>query len=224
MSFPSREAGRHLPLGSGRMIRVGIVDDHPIVANGLRSSLATEADIVVAWAAGTLAEARTALAGPEPVDVVLLDVRLPDRSGLDLLPGTPQHQPAFLVLSSFDRPQYASAAFTRGAAGFLLKVAPTSQIVDAVRTAASGGLAFDARYLASLRTAPALSPRQAEIVRLIARGLSNEEIARILGLSRKTVEGYIRDLFNRYGFSSRTELALWAEREGWLDLPGGGVA
>lgn len=199
------------------MIRVGIVDDHPIVANGLRSSLATEADIAVAWTAGTLAEAKAALAGSEPVDVVLLDVRLPDGSGLDLLPGTPQHAPAFLVLSSFDRPQYASAAFKRGASGFLLKIAPTSQIVDAVHIAASGGLAFEARHLASIRTAPALSLRQAEIVRLIARGLSNEEIARILGLTRKTVEAYIRDTFNRHGFSSRTELALWAEREGWLE-------
>jgi DNA-binding NarL/FixJ family response regulator len=92
-----------------------------------------------------------------------------------------------------------------------------------------------------LREPPALSPRRVQLdptragdrvggtiprrcrrVRLIVRGRSNEEIARILGLSRKTVEAYIRDVFSRHGFSSRTELALWAEREGWLDVPGDG--
>lgn len=153
------------------------------------------------------------------MDVVLLDVRLPDGSGLDLLPGERVGKPAYVVLSSFDRPQYAAAAFKRGAAGFLLKLAPTAEIVDAVHKAASGGLAFEARHLAAARTVSELSSREVDVVRLVAGGLSNEEIAVRLGLSRKSIEAHLTDLFSRGGFASRTELAIWAEREGWLDVP-----
>jgi DNA-binding NarL/FixJ family response regulator len=203
------------------VIRVAIVDDHPVVADGLGSALAREADLTVAWTAGTIEGARRALRSGGDVDVVLLDIRLPDGSGLDLLPGERVGKPAFVVLSSFDRPQYAAAAFKRGAAGFLLKLAPTTEIVDAVHKAAAGGLAFEARHLASARTANQLSARELEVVRLVAEGLSNEEIAAKLGVSRKSVEAYLRELFNRGGFATRTELAIWAEREGWLDVQDG---
>lgn len=203
------------------MIRVAIVDDHPVVADGLGAALGREADITVAWTAGTVERARTALKTGGDVDVVLLDIRLPDGSGLDLLPGDRGGRPAFLVLSSFDRPQYAAAAFKRGAAGFLLKLAPTSQIVDAVHKAAEGGLAYEARHLATARTATTLSSREIDVVRLVADGLSNDEIAGRLGVSRKSVEAYLKELFSRGGFTTRTELAIWAEREGWLDVPGG---
>jgi DNA-binding NarL/FixJ family response regulator len=203
------------------VIRVAIVDDHPVVADGLGAALTREADITVAWTAATVERARAALGSGTEVDVVLLDIRLPDGSGLDLLPGDRGGKPAFLVLSSFDRPQYAAAAFKRGAAGFLLKLAPTTTIVDAVHKAASGGLAFEARHLATARTATMLSSREIEVVRLVAEGLSNEEIAVRLGVSRKSVEAYLTDLFGRGGFATRTELAIWAEREGWLDIPDG---
>jgi len=199
------------------VIRVAIVDDHPVVADGLAAALGREADITVAWTAGTFAEAVRSLASGTVVDVVLVDIRLPDGSGLDLLPGNRPGRPAFLVLSSFDRPQYAAAAFRRGAAGFLLKLAPTAAIVDAVHAAASGGLAFEARHLATARTAPEITPRELEVVRLVASGRSNDEIASQLGLSRKTVEAYLTHLYERGGFTSRTELALWAERQGWLE-------
>jgi len=206
------------------MIQVAIVDDHPVVADGLAAALGKEPDIVVVWMASTIEQARHALASGSQADVVLLDIRLPDGSGLDLLPGDRAGRPAFLVLSSFDRPQYAAAAFKRGAAGFLLKLAPTAEIVDAVHRAASGGVAFEARHLATARTPPAISNRELEIVRLVAEGLSNEEVATSLGLSRKSVEAYLTRLYERTGAPSRTELALWAEREGWLDTPGGGGA
>ena len=199
-------------------VRLAIVDDHPLVTDGLRGALSAAPDIEVTWAAASLAEARRELAGL-PVDVVLLDVRLPDGSGLSLLPGRRPSQPAFLMLSSFDRPQYASSAFKRGASGYLLKLAPITDILQAIRKVATGGLAFEARQLASVRDAPSLTRREVEVVRLVATGRSNDEIAAHLGLARKTVEAYLSKLFDRGGFSTRTELALWAEREGWLDIP-----
>ena len=202
------------------MIRVAIVDDHPVVADGLGAALGREADITVAWTAATLGDARRAIDSGPDVDVVLLDIRLPDGSGLDLLPGERIGRPAYLVLSSFDRPQYAAAAFKRGAAGFLLKLAPTAEIVDAVHKAASGGLAFEARHLRVVGSAT-LTDREVDVVRLVAEGLTNDEIAMRLGLSRKAIEAHLTELFGRGGFASRTELAIWAEREGWLDVPDG---
>ena len=108
------------------MIRVGIVDDHPVVLDGLAASLARQPGIEVAWSAGSLAESRAALEAGA-CDVVLVDVRLPDGSGMDLIAPS-AHGPAFLVLSSFDRPQYARAAYGRGASGYLLKTAPMDEI------------------------------------------------------------------------------------------------
>lgn len=200
------------------MIRVGIVDDHPVVSDGLAAMLGREPGIEVVWTAGSLEDARKALSDAVNVDVVLLDVRLPDGSGLDLLPGDGGPGPAFLVLSSFDRPQYAAAAFKRGAAGFMLKVAPTTEIVSGVRLAARGGLTFEARHLASAVTRPDLTQRQIEVLRLVATGHSNDEISVRLRISRKTVEAHLTAMYRLVEPRTRTELALWAERQGWLDV------
>jgi two-component system response regulator DesR len=203
------------------MMRVGIVDDHPVVRDGLAGALAREPGVSVKWTAGTLAEARAALAAAD-CDVVLVDVRLPDGSGLDLVAPPGPGVPAFLVLSSFDRPQYARAALERGAAGYVLKTAPLVEILAAMRAALRGGSTFESRHLARIVAADPLSVREREIVRQLAAGDSNDEIAARLGLSRKTVEGYLTRLYERFGVATRTELALRAEREGWLD--GGGSA
>ena len=203
------------------MISVAVIDDHPIVSSGLRAALEADPEIRVAWSAHSLADARAALADPgRAVDVVLLDVRLPDGSGLELLPGErPDDRPAFVVISTFDHPLYAATAFRRGASGFLLKVAPTTDILDAVRRAASGGLTFEARHLESVRAGATLTPRELEVVRLVAASRSNDEVAARLDISPKTVEAYLREIFRRHGFQSRTELAVWAVEEGWLDAP-----
>ena len=197
------------------MIRVGIVDDHPIVLDGLLHALQREETITVAWSAATFAAARQAIAGAT-ADVVLVDVRLGDGSGLDLIAPAGNGGPAFLVLSSWDRPQYARAAIKRGASGYVLKTAPMPEVVSAIRTAAEGGTSFRAKDIASLQQ-DTLTERELDVVRLVARGLSNDEVAARLELSRKTVEAYLTRLYERWGVSSRTELSLRAERDGWLE-------
>ena len=197
------------------MIRVGVVDDHPVVLDGLASSLARQPDIEIAWRAGSLGDARRALA-TAGCDIVLVDLRLPDGSGLELIERRPGG-PAFLILSSFDRPQYARAAHDRGASGYLLKTAPIEEIVAAIHMAAVGGRAFGAAHLEALAGRNELSPRQVELVRLVAQGWSNDEIATRMSISAKTVEAYLTRLFARWDVGTRTELALRAERDGWLD-------
>jgi DNA-binding NarL/FixJ family response regulator len=200
------------------MIRVGIVDDHPVVLDGLVGALPRDPEIVVAWSASSIADARIALRSTA-CDVVLVDVRLPDGSGLDLIGPADSDGPAFIVLSSFDRPQYARVAYRRGAAGYVLKTAPLEEIVETIRVAAGGRALVQPHHLASLAGAASLTARELDVVRRVAEGRSNDEIAGTLSLSRKTVEAYLTRLFERWAVSSRTELALRADREGWLDAP-----
>lgn len=200
------------------MIRVGVVDDHPVVLDGLAAALAREPGVEVAWLAGSVGEARARLA-ERRCDVVLVDVRLPDGSGLDLVEPL-EGGPAFVVLSSFDRLQYARSAYARGAAGYLVKTAPMEEVVAALGIAAAGGSAFPPAQRAALLAAPELSNRELAIVRLVAEGWSNDEVAARLSVSTKTVEVYLSRLYERWQVATRTELTLRAEREGWLDPRG----
>jgi DNA-binding NarL/FixJ family response regulator len=197
------------------MIRVGVVDDHPVVLDGLAAALSRQPGIEVALSAASVEEARARI-GEVRCDVVLVDVRLPDGSGLDLVEPA-EDGPAFVVLSSFDRIQYARSAFARGAAGYLLKTAPMDEVVAALGIAAAGGSAFPPAQRAAMVAAPELSERELSIVRLVAEGWSNDEVAARLSVSTKTVEVYLSRLYERWRLSTRTELALRAEREGWLD-------
>ncbi len=203
------------------MIHLVIVDDHPVVVSGLVSSLVTEPDILVVGTARSLAEARQCIAEADP-DVVLVDIRLPDGRGLELLEGgRAGGRPAWIVLSSFDDGQYVSAAIDLGASGYVSKTAPIGQLLAAIRTAAAGGLAFEARHLELAGRARAwrITPREREILGALVAGRSNDEIGLDLRLSRKTVEGYLVRLFRRLDVSSRTELAITAVREGLVEAP-----
>jgi DNA-binding NarL/FixJ family response regulator len=147
--------------------------------------------------------------------VLLLDIRLGPDSGLGLLTGDPG-LPAVIVLTAYDYPQYAEAALHLGAAGFVLKTAPLPELLDAIRRVAAGGLAFTVRPgSATVR----LTPREHDVVRLVAEGRSNDEIGVALGIGAKTVETHLARVFERVGVTSRTELAIRAMREGWLDVP-----
>jgi DNA-binding NarL/FixJ family response regulator len=201
---------------ASEMIRVAILDDHPVVRHGTAALLAAQPDIQIAWTAGSLQEA-SALLADEPVEVLLLDIRLDGESGLRLLrgEGDAAPTPAVVVLSAYDYPQYVEAAHRLGAAGFVVKTAPISTLVAAIRTTAAGGRAYE--------VAPGpgdhLSPRQLDVVRLLVRGRSNDEIGAELGIGTKTVETHLHRLFERCRVASRTELAGRAIRNGWLELP-----
>jgi DNA-binding NarL/FixJ family response regulator len=196
-------------------IRVAIVDDHPVVREGTAALLDTQAGLRVVGMASSIEEA-SSLLDPSTVDVLLLDIRLGADSGLALLGGSAP-RPAIVVLTAYDYPQYAAAALRLGASGFVVKTAPVADLVDAIRRAASGGLAFgrrpDATAIASL------TAREREVVGLVVDGRSNDEVGAALGITTKTVEGHMGRLFERLGVQSRTELATRALREGWLEVP-----
>jgi len=206
-------------------IRVGVVDDHPVVGEGTAALLRTQPDLEVVGVAGSLEAARAAgLTDPAAVDVLLLDIRLGTDSGLRLFAGVageePVPLPAVIVLTAYDYPQYAEAALGLGAAGFVLKTAPLPELIDAIRRVAAGGLAFAVRPRGSGRAH--LTAREHDVVRLVADGRSNDEIGAALGIGSKTVETHLSRVFERFGISSRAELAARAVREGWLDVPPGG--
>jgi len=205
------------------LIRVGIVDDHPVVRQGIGALLDAQPDLEVVGGAGTIGEAEALLEGGS-VDVLLLDIRLGTESGLHFLdraakPGggtSSPGRPAVVVLSAYDYPQYSEAAFRLGAAGFVVKSAPLEELVAAIRRAVAGEVASGTRRGHS-RTR--VSPRELDVVRLVVEGRSNDEIGAALGIGVKTVETHLRRLFERFTVASRTELAARALREGWLDIP-----
>lgn len=203
-------------------VRILIVDDHPVVASGLRAMLDRESDMAVVGEAPTLSSARTALVG-DAIDIVLLDLRLPDGSGFELLADEPSlpSPPAFIILSSFETPQYIDAAIRRGASGYLLKTVPSDELLAAIRAVAEGGTSFRADQLASVRGSgwTPLGPRDRRLVELLLEGRANKEMAAALGVTRQAVEMRLAHLYERFGVTGRTELALIAQREGWLDVP-----
>jgi DNA-binding NarL/FixJ family response regulator len=203
--------------GVNERVRVLVVDDHPVLREGTAGLLSTQAGLEVVATAGSLAEAAPQLTRAT-ADVVLLDIRLGNESGLRMLAETPvDDRPAIVILTAYDYPQYADAALRLGAAGFVLKTAPVSELVDAVRRAAAGGLSFGLRPTGN--TNAGLTRRELDVVRLVVEGRSNDEIGARLGIGAKTVESHLRRLFERLDVGSRTELATRALREGWLDVP-----
>jgi two-component system response regulator DevR len=199
------------------MIRVGIVDDHPMVVGGLLSVLGECPDIVVAAQAGSMGTAAELLARDD-LDVVLLDVRVEDGNALQALAERPARaRPAVLVISTFSSPQYIAASIRFGASGFLPKTVPLPALLDGIRAVARG----QSIYRPEERRHPyvALTPKEREVLRLAIDGLSNKEIGARIGTSRKTVEGHLSDIFAKYEITGgRTELSIRAATEGWLEV------
>lgn len=201
------------------MTRLGLVDDHPVVLQGLVGALAGIDDLEVV-ARGSTFEAARQIILRDDIDVLLLDVRLPDGNGLELLAAaTRRGRPAVLLLSSFRSRQYIAAAVRYGASGFLLKTAPLPELIAAIRLVSGGGTAFTSEQIRDSQAGfVSLTDRERQIVRLVLASRSNEEIAVELGTSRKTVEYHLSRLYERYGILTRVELALRADHEGWLEV------
>ncbi len=213
--------------GVPRVVRVAIVDDHPALREGTASLMAREPDIKVVATLGSLAEIRALIDGQHPPDVVILDIRLGEESGLRMLSGeavvcrssdaaTGATGPAIILWTAYDYPQYAAYAYRAGAAGFVVKTAPTAELIEAIRRVADGGVHFSTRP--DLGTRP-LTGREREVLALIVDGHTNDGIGDRLSITTRTVEAHLTRLYERFGVHSRTELATRAVREGWLDVP-----
>ena len=202
-----------------RPIRVAIVDDHPVVRDGMAALLREYAGIEIAGMATSLSLAEPLL-DPELVDVLLLDIRLGEETGFQLLERhrDPARRPAVVVLTAFAQAEYAAAAYRLGAAALVLKTAPLSELVAAIRGAAIGEPIATASG-PSRPTDPTLTTREQEIARFVVDGRSNDEIGAALGIATKTVEGHLRRVFERLGIESRAELSARAVAEGWLEVP-----
>jgi DNA-binding NarL/FixJ family response regulator len=203
------------------VIRLVIVEDHPAIAEGLGALLRGEPDVELIGTAGDV-EAASALIDRTIPDIVLCDVVLGgERHGLRLLSDFGgRRKPAFIMFSAYGYPDYYLTALEHGAAGYVLKMATISEVMGAVRTVAGGGKAFPTDIVRSMRRARRRpTPRQREIITLVADGRTNDEIAQQLAIHVKTVEGQLRRLFDRYDVANRTELVRVAEHEGWITAP-----
>jgi two-component system response regulator NreC len=216
-------------------IRVLIVDDHTLVRSGLRLLLEAEEGFVIEDEAGD-AEQAIRLARLHKPDVILLDVVLPGRSGLeaidDILHAAPRAR--ILVLSMQDDPSYVRQAFGAGASGYLLKEAADDELVQAVREVAAGGRyvhpALGARLAAAEAEAKAraeadpLSEREREVLRLLALGHTNQEIAKLLFISVRTAETHRAHVMQKLRLSTRAELVRHALHQGLLEPDGDPVS
>jgi DNA-binding NarL/FixJ family response regulator len=211
-------------------IRLAVVDDHPVIALAIEAA-ATAADAGDTGAPGRpiriVGVARTPEAGvdlvsstgPDAPEVALCDIQLrAGTDGLQVIEAAAVAGCRAIVLTSFDRSSLMRAAFERGAAGFLDKGVAIEAILAAVRTVAAGGTAFSAATLDAARFGPRTpSDREIEVLTRLRDGATSDEIGARLQISARTVESHLRRLFDRYGVVSRTELAILAVREGWID-------
>jgi len=202
------------------MIRVLIVDDHAVVRRGLEQMLETAEGIEVAGTASNGAEAITAASDLQP-DIVLMDLSMPEIDGIEAtrqLLAAADTLTRVVVLTSFTEQQRVLDALQAGASGYILKDATPDEVISALRAAHAGGAPLDpsaARVLLDAQRAqqPArnLSPRESEVLSLVASGLPNKQIARRLGISERTVKAHLTAVFQQLGVTDRTQAALWAK-------------
>lgn len=218
-------------------ITVALVDDEAMIRTGLRLVLSGEPDIEVVGEASDGAEALELVARTRP-DVVLLDVRMPRMNGLEASHRLVRDHPdsKVIVLTTFDEDEYVTAALRAGVSGFLLKVAPPEQLVEALRTVAAGGGLLDPavtlRVIAAFagRSDPAgragrsagldtLTARETDVLKLLAQGLTNIQIAGRLHLGEATVKTHLSRILMKLGLTTRVQAVVYAYESG-LVRPG----
>jgi DNA-binding NarL/FixJ family response regulator len=206
-------------------VRILIVDDHPVVREGLRAVLSAEPDLLVVGDCGRGDDA-VRLAGELRPDVVLMDLRLPGLDGVEATVRIVAASTAsVLVLTTYDTDGDIVRALAAGATGYLLKDTPRDELVRGVRSAVRGETVLAPPVAARLVThvrgpaAPTLTPRETEVLRCIARGLSNPDTGRQLYISEATVKSHVTRIFEKLGVSDRTAAVTAAIARGILPSP-----
>lgn len=214
------------------LIQVVLADDHEIVRKGIHDLLAEEDDIQVVAEATNGVEAVDLTLEHRP-DVAVLDIQMPEMTGIEATRQIKAKAPEIriLVLTAYDDDPYIFAVLQAGASGYVLKNAPASELVRAVRTVAAGGSAMDptvtAKVMAQLSSGKplgaqaaveGLTRREIDVLRLAAKGHTNRAIGLELGISDRTVQGHLANIFGKLGVTTRTEAVLLAMKQGWLTL------
>ena len=206
------------------MIKLLLVDDHEIVRRGLRELFEAEEDLTVVAQAGSLDEAL--VLDITDIDVAVLDVRLPDGSGVDLCRQLRAVRPELgcLMLTSFADSDALNASFLAGARGYVLKNVRGDELITSIRRVANGEMLLTPEQIGRAKERlmrqikedirlESLSPQERRILDLLSEGLSNREIADVMFLAEKTVKNYVSNLLAKLGFQRRTEAALFAQRQ-----------
>jgi len=204
-------------------IRVILADDHPLTREGLRSYLEHESDIQLV---GEAADGIAAwdLIERELPDVALLDIRMPGEDGISLARKVREKKlpVAVLMLTTYDAQQYVLAALRAGAKGYVLKTATPDDLIQAIRTVASGGVYLDREVSSSVKAVDfmpeSLSPREQEVLLLAGRGLSSKEVASQLIISERTVQTHLASIYDKLGARNKTEALLLALKYGVVTL------
>jgi DNA-binding NarL/FixJ family response regulator len=211
------------------LLRILVVDDHDVLRAGTRQVLDTADDLVVVGEAADGAAALDMVDELQP-DVVLIDLRLPDRNGIDVARELTATHPniRLVILSAYDDDVFVRAAFTVGVTGYLLKTMPCDELIGAVRAAGQGTTVLDpalsvrlagARNSRGTEDGSQLTWRERETVELVAQGLANRAVAARLGVSVRTVEGHLNHAFAKLGVESRTELVRLVLNHGHVKPP-----
>ena len=200
------------------MIRVVIAEDQAMVAGALAALLEIERDIEVVGTAHAGREALELVRRAHP-DVLLTDIEMPGMTGLELAAAVRSETPAprVVILTTFARPGYLRRALDAGAAGYVLKDAPATQLANAIRRVHAGGRAIDPELATEAWTeADPLTDRERQVLRLAGDGLSSSDIANQLQLSEGTVRNYLSEAISKVGGRNRVDAARTARSKGWL--------
>lgn len=202
-------------MNNTRPTRIAIVDDHPLVRDGLKLRLSAHPALALVGEAGDAAEAFAMVERSAP-ELVLMDVGMKGTNGIELTGQLLQRHPHLrvLMLSMYDNPEYVNRAMQAGARGYVLKDAPSDEILDAIASITAGrtylSAAISGRLSRSQAPRPVLSPRESEILAGLARGHSSRQIAEALGLSVRTVETHRQNIKRKLGLEGQAELIKYA--------------
>jgi DNA-binding NarL/FixJ family response regulator len=219
-------------MNDSQPIRVVLADDHAVVRKGIREFLEGEGDIVVVAEASNGDQAVALVAEHQP-NVAVLDIQMPVTSGIEATRQIKAEHPdvRVLILTAYDDDPYIFALLQAGASGYVLKTASSSELVQAVRSVHHGESALDAvvmkkvvqqlttgRPLGAQAAAEALTERELEVLRRAAKGLTNKAIGQALGISDRTVQGHLANIYGKLNVSSRTEAVTEALKQGWITI------